>query len=231
MLWLGRKNAARIQFQFSKVFFGAHPFGVHSIRAPALDLIAFLLNDRLGRDDARFVVGLLVLVGLGARFARPRLGLVGRGRAIFVVGRTAAARRRCLDLGLFDRRHGDAEPLQPHLLLPLFDAVPVPVQIAMLIEYQGDARRILAVRLAQRRRGVHLVLGALDEHAAVLEGDANAAHLRVLEALQVVVDLADLADGLRLHDVGVDLVDRLRRGDRRRRQRGQRWRRLNRMVL
>lgn len=54
-------------------------------------------------------------------------------------------------------------------------------QLLVLVEDEADSSRIVPVRIFQRRRGVELVLGALDEDAAVGERDGQAADIDVLE--------------------------------------------------
>lgn len=68
----------------------------------------------------------------------------------------------------------------------------------MLVEYQRNPSWIQAVRLLQRRGRMHLVFGTLDQHTAMTKCDANAAHLRVLKTLEILVDLGDLTKGLGL---------------------------------
>ena len=56
----------------------------------------------------------------------------------------------------------------------------------MLVKDQADSRWIQTIRLFESRGGMHLVLGALEQHATVAQRNGDSTHLRVLEALFVV---------------------------------------------
>lgn len=72
---------------------------------------------------------------------------------------------------------------RPHLLLPLVPAVFGPVQVPVLVEHQTDAGRPQPVRFPERRGGVQLLFGHLEQHGTVAERYGHAAHLRVLQRI------------------------------------------------
>lgn len=74
-------------------------------------------------------------------------------------------------------------PTRPHLFLPLVPAVFGPVQVPVLVEHQTDAGRPQPVRFPERRGGVQLLFGHLEQHGTVAERYGHAAHLRVLQRI------------------------------------------------
>lgn len=60
------------------------------------------------------------------------------------------------------------------------------VHVAVLVEDQTDPGRILPVGVAQRRRGVQLVFGALEQDGAVRQRQRHPTDGRVVEVLFVV---------------------------------------------
>lgn len=74
-------------------------------------------------------------------------------------------------------------PARPHFLLPLVPAVFGPVQVPVLVEHQTDAGRPQPVRFPERRGGVQLLFGHLEQHGTVAERYGHAAHLRVLQRI------------------------------------------------
>jgi len=84
------------------------------------------------------------------------------------------------------------------------------VEVPVLVEDQGHPRGMMTVWPSHRRRGVHLVFGTLDQDTPVIQGNGHAAHLGILEGLDVLIDLGDLANGFDLAGIRAS-----RRGSRR----------------
>jgi hypothetical protein len=82
----------------------------------------------------------------------------------------------------------DLHLVEPHLVDVLVPAVLGLVQVAMLVEHERYPGGILPVGLLERRGGVQLVSGALEQDAAVLEGDGDPSDAGVSEAVCVVAE-------------------------------------------
>lgn len=107
--------------------------------------------------------------------------------------------RRCFFLRFLGWRCRYAQTLQSHLLFPFFDAVSMAIQIPVLIENQRYSRRIQSIRFLQCGRRMHFMFGTLNQYTAVFQRDSNAAHLRILETFQIVVDFSDFANRFRFY--------------------------------